>query len=73
MTFPGDLTEDERQLAFERLRVRAAETLGEERAAEIEESLRAMATSIARLERLRFSRDDAPGFYLHETLPEAAQ
>lgn len=67
MKFPGDLTDEERQQAFEKLRDVAVEKWSEARALAIEESLNEAAAAIARLDRLRFSRDDAPGFYLHET------
>ncbi len=72
MEFPGDLTAEEKQTAFDKLRALAVEKWGEERASAIEPSLRSAAVSVARLGRLGFSRDDAPGFFLHETAPEPA-
>ncbi len=69
MKFPGDLTDEERQEAFDRLRERAVEALGEERATAIEVSLWKASEAVARLDPLRFSRDDSPAFYLHETAP----
>jgi len=63
---PGDLTSEERQEIFERLQRDSVEKWGSERTACIAENLRDAALSVGRLERLRFSRDDAPGFYLHE-------
>ena len=72
MEFPGDLTVEERQAAYEKLREQAVERWGEERAAAIQSSLAEAAAAVARLDRLRFSRDDAPGFYLHEAAPEPA-
>ncbi len=67
MKFPGDLTGEELEAAYQQLRERSVERWGEQRTAEIERDLRNTAAAIARLERLRFSRDDAPAFYLHET------
>lgn len=66
MKFPGDLTDEERQQAFEKMRELAANRWSESRAQAIENSLRDASAAVARLERLRFSRDEAPGFYLHE-------
>ena len=66
MGIPGDPTPEEQEETFRRLRERAVEMWGAERAAAIEESLRSANLAIARLERVRFSRDDVPGFYLHE-------
>ena len=66
MEIPGDPTPEERQEAFERLHERAVEAWGAERAAALEQSLRDASLAITRLERVRFSRDDAPGFYLKE-------
>lgn len=70
MPEPGDASEDAKQWEFDRLQRLATEKWGADRAAAIEPSLRQAAASIARLELLRFSRDDAPAFYLHETAPE---
>ncbi len=67
MKFPGDLTEEERHEAFDQLRKIAVEHWGEKRATLIESSLVEASVAIARLNRLHFSRDDAPGFFLHET------
>lgn len=72
MKFPGDLTEEEEQQAFEALREISVKRWGEQRTVAIERSLRHAGAAVARLERLRFSRDDAPGFYLHETVPDQA-
>ncbi len=67
MRFPGDLTDEERQQAFEKMHKEAVERWGEQRAQALAGSIRDASSAVARLERLRFSRDDAPGFYLHET------
>jgi hypothetical protein len=67
MDIPGDPTPQEREEAFERLHERAVETWGAERALALEESLRQTSLAIIRLQKIRFSRNDAPGFYLHET------
>ena len=67
MRFPGDLTDEERQQAFEKMRAEAVERWGEQRAQAIENSLKDASAAVASLDRLRFSRDEAPGFYLHET------
>lgn len=67
MNYPGDLTEEERQQAFEKLREQSVAKWGEHRTVAIETSLKSVSTSIERLDRLRFSRDEAPGFFLHET------
>ena len=69
MNIPGDPTSEEREEAYEQLHQRAVEMWGAGRAAGIEESLRAASLAIARLERVRFSRNDVPGFYLHESRP----
>ncbi|MDA0232367.1 MAG: hypothetical protein O3B04_09735 [Chloroflexi bacterium] len=72
MDFPGDLTPAQRQEAFERLHSRAAELWGVERAAALEQSLREASVAIARLASVRFSRTEAPGFYLQEPPPGGA-
>ena len=66
MEMPGDLTSEEHQQIFERLRQHALEIWGADRTSEIESNLRTAALSVGRLERLRFSRDESPGFYLSE-------
>ena len=70
MPEPGDATDRAKQQQFERLQRLAKEKWGADRAEVIEPSVKQAAASIARLELLRFSRDDAPGFYLHETAPD---
>ncbi len=70
MTEPGDATEEAKALELEKLRQAAAQSWGSERAEAIEPALVKAAASIARLDLLQFSRDDAPAFYLHETEPE---
>ncbi len=67
MDIPGDPMPEEREAAFERLHGRAVEMWGSDRAAALERSLREASVAILRLERVRFSRSDAPGFFLHET------
>ena len=70
MKFPGDLTDEERRHAFDELRALAVADWGEHRAEAMEVSLREASAAITRLGRLRFSRDDAPGFYLHDAAPD---
>lgn len=67
MNYPGDLTNEERQQVFEKLREQSVGRWGEHRTAAIESSLKSASASVERLDRLRFSRDEAPGFYLQET------
>lgn len=71
MNFPGDLTDDEKQESFEELRLKALAKWGEQRTLALEDSLRDASAAVARLDLLRFSRDDSPAFYLHETVPNA--
>ena len=70
MRFPGDATERELEQAFAHLRETSVARWGEARTTAIESVLRDAGAAIVRLDRVRFAREDAPGFYLHETLPE---
>ena len=69
MDIPGDPTPQEQQVVYEQLRQRTVEMWGEERASGLEPSLRSVSLAVARLEKVRFSRSDAPGFYLHDLAP----
>lgn len=66
MKLPGDLTPEEQQAVFDRIRAQAVERWGADRAMALETNLRDAAIAVGRLERLRFSRDDAPGFFLSD-------
>lgn len=66
MPEPGDASEEAKAEQLLRLHRLAVEKFGEERAAAVESSLKQAAASIARLELLRFSRDDSPAFYLQD-------
>ena len=68
--YPGDLTDEEKHHSFLQMRAEAVEKWGERRAADLEDILRKTAIAVGRVERLQFSPDEAPGFYLHLTTPE---
>ena len=73
LNIPGDPSPEEHQQAFEQLYRRAVEMWGAERSESLDTSLRQASLSLLRLERIRFSRNDAPGFFLHEQAPGGAQ
>lgn len=73
MRIPGDPSPEELQIVFEQLHERACQRWGAERAAVLEQSLRDASLAIARLERVRFALNDAPGFYLQDLALEVTQ
>jgi hypothetical protein len=73
LNIPGDPLPEEHQQAYELVHQRAVEVWGDDRAEALGDSLREASLSILRLERVRFSRNDAPVFFLHKQAPGGAQ
>lgn len=69
VSYPGDLTPDQRASWIESLTAAAERRWGPDRALEIEATLQKTAVAIGRLEPIEFTPTDYPAFFLSDIQP----